>query len=114
MSQCPCGSNKPFKNCCIPFLDRKKYAKTPEQLMRSRFTAFALGGYGQYLYASWHPSMIMNDKAVNLNHKSTDRNRLESLTKSQKGHQGWVEFNAWWRCQVGKHTSTDISPICTT
>ncbi|HSG62441.1 MAG TPA: SEC-C metal-binding domain-containing protein, partial [Pseudomonadales bacterium] len=46
---CPCGSNKPFAKCCDRFLSGAQHAKTPEQLMRSRFSAFFLGGYGQYL-----------------------------------------------------------------
>ena len=38
---CPCTSKKTFDQCCQPFLLGKKLPGTPEQLMRSRFTAYA-------------------------------------------------------------------------
>lgn len=40
---CPCGSNKPFSFCCEPAIEGHKPARTAEALMRSRYTAFALG-----------------------------------------------------------------------
>ncbi|PIE25284.1 MAG: zinc chelation protein SecC [Neptuniibacter caesariensis] len=40
---CPCGSNKPFDYCCKPLVEGQKGAQTAEALMRSRYTAFALG-----------------------------------------------------------------------
>ena len=56
MSQtCICCSGKKFEQCCDLFLNQKQQARTPEQLMRSRYAAFALGGYGQYLLATWLP-----------------------------------------------------------
>ncbi len=42
-TRCPCGSGKPFAFCCEPALSGRKPAKTAEALMRSRYTAFALG-----------------------------------------------------------------------
>ena len=41
--RCPCGSGKPFAFCCEPYIEGHKLAPTAEQLMRSRYTAFALG-----------------------------------------------------------------------
>ena len=40
-SLCFCGSSKFFKSCCGPFLVGKKSPLTAEQLMRSRYSAFA-------------------------------------------------------------------------
>ena len=37
---CPCGSLKPFSECCGPALAGTKIPATPEALMRSRYTAF--------------------------------------------------------------------------
>lgn len=37
---CPCTSNKAFEDCCEPFLLGKAKAETPEQVMRSRYTAY--------------------------------------------------------------------------
>lgn len=48
MKSCPCHSGKPYKSCCKPLHDGTAIAETPEALMRSRFSAFALG-LGEYL-----------------------------------------------------------------
>ncbi|MEO6116243.1 MAG: YchJ family metal-binding protein [Pseudolysinimonas sp.] len=51
---CPCGSGADYSGCCEP-LHLGRPANTAEALMRSRYTAFALG-WEAYLLASWHPS----------------------------------------------------------
>lgn len=43
MEACPCGSQRPLSLCCQPFLEELAIADTAEQLMRSRYTAYALG-----------------------------------------------------------------------
>jgi SEC-C motif-containing protein len=57
--RCPCGSGQAFAACCGP-LHRGRgsgrvTAATAERLMRSRFSAFAVGD-ATYLLASWHPT----------------------------------------------------------
>ena len=42
MSACPCGSGRDLNDCCAP-LHYGRPAPTAEALMRSRYTAFALG-----------------------------------------------------------------------
>lgn len=39
---CPCGSGEPLAVCCGPFHDGSALPETAEQLMRSRYSAFAL------------------------------------------------------------------------
>jgi SEC-C motif-containing protein len=39
---CPCGSGKKLEECCLPIIEQKTLAKTAEELMRSRYTAFTL------------------------------------------------------------------------
>ncbi|MFC0673598.1 YchJ family protein [Brachybacterium hainanense] len=53
--RCPCGSGDPLADCCAPILDRRRQAGTAQQLMRSRYTAFALRDLA-HLLVSWHPS----------------------------------------------------------
>lgn len=58
--RCPCSSGEVYGACCGRFLGEFAASGTltapaPEQLMRSRFTAFATGD-AAYLLASWHPS----------------------------------------------------------
>jgi SEC-C motif-containing protein len=45
---CPCRSGLRYAACCGPLHAGERRAETPEQLMRSRFAAFALGR-GEYL-----------------------------------------------------------------
>lgn len=70
--------------------------------MRSRFTAYALGGHGEYLIKTWFPAMAQNLSALELNEKTLDWSRLEVLSKSQKGDEGEVEFNAFYKDDQGK------------
>jgi SEC-C motif-containing protein len=49
---CPCGSNEQFKNCCLAVVKGHKKAKSPEQLMRSRFSAYVLND-AQYIFDSY-------------------------------------------------------------
>ena len=94
---CVCGSDKLYKQCCGRFLDNGELAKTPEQLMRSRYSAYALGGYGDYLLQTWFPPTAGNLTAEALSQRSQQWLRLEMLARAQQGDKGWVEFNAWYR-----------------
>jgi SEC-C motif-containing protein len=51
---CPCGSETPAKNCCIPLFRGERKAQTATELMRSRYAAFALGEI-DYIVSSHHP-----------------------------------------------------------
>lgn len=58
---CPCGRSDarrqvlPFEACCGRFIDHDSPAPDAESLMRSRYSAFALGRV-EYLLTSWHAS----------------------------------------------------------
>ncbi|MCB0394622.1 MAG: hypothetical protein KDD25_08680, partial [Bdellovibrionales bacterium] len=54
MSACPCGSSKDFEKCCQPIIKGAVQAKTAEELMRSRYTAFTLADVA-YLKHSFAP-----------------------------------------------------------
>jgi len=54
MQNCPCGSSLAYASCCQPLHQAAgKHANTPEQLMRSRFSAFYLGNV-DYLINTLH------------------------------------------------------------
>jgi SEC-C motif domain protein len=50
---CPCESGKHYQACCEPY-HQGQLAPNAEALMRSRYTAYALG-LETYLLATWHP-----------------------------------------------------------
>ena len=91
---CLCGSGKLRKRCCQPLLDGIAFAKTPVQLMRSRYSAYALGGYGDYLFNTWLPIKRAGLSVHELSLRTTHWSRLQVLSKAQKGNDGFVEFNA--------------------
>ena len=50
---CPCGSGRKAKGCCLPVLAGAP-ASTPEALLRSRYTAYAVGDVG-HIQRTTHP-----------------------------------------------------------
>lgn len=51
---CPCGLPLPYRECCGRYIDGDTPAPDAERLMRSRYSAYALGREA-YLLATWHP-----------------------------------------------------------
>lgn len=94
---CPCGSNKRLSDCCGPFHANKAYPRAAKQLMRSRYSAFALGGLGDYLLQTWHPDTSTADMGA----ADTDWVRLEIVDSLQQGDNATVEFKAFWRDAEG-------------
>ncbi|MET9295341.1 YchJ family metal-binding protein [Streptomyces sp. NPDC003077] len=52
-SPCPCGLPQSYGDCCGGFHQGRAEAPTAERLMRSRYSAFAVGD-AAYLLRSWH------------------------------------------------------------
>ncbi len=96
-TSCICGKSKPFAKCCGRFLSGETHAKTPEQLMRSRYAAYALGGHGAYLISTWFPASAAGLSASELSKKTVDWQSLDVILSSQQGDKGTVEFKAWFK-----------------
>lgn len=124
-ARCPCLSGETYGNCCGRFhsavsnsavsnsavfqntvfqngeaQNGDAYPPTAERLMRSRFSAFAVGD-ARYLLATWHPST----KPATLDLDAATRwSRLDILATSRGGlldTEGTVEFRAHYRPAVG-------------
>lgn len=52
---CPCGWGEPYAACCRRLHRQEVDAATAEALMRSRYSAFAVGDV-EHLRRTWHPS----------------------------------------------------------
>ncbi|WP_435870875.1 YchJ family protein [Micromonospora globbae] len=105
---CPCGSGGPYARCCGPLHRGEVDAATAEALMRSRFSAFAVGDAG-YLLRSWHersrPARITLDpdrRWTRLEILATDRGGLLDTV-------GAVEFRAHYRAAGRPGTLTERS-----
>lgn len=53
MSDCPCCSGREYNACCEPFISGAASAETAEQLLRSRYSAHAVGAV-DYIIATNH------------------------------------------------------------
>lgn len=51
---CPCNPSVAYAKCCQPLHEVHLPAASAEALMRSRYSAYALG-LPDYLMATWHP-----------------------------------------------------------
>ena len=60
---CRCDSGKPFARCCGPILSGREQARTPRQLMRSRYTAYTLNDEA-YLRATWDERTCPKERIV--------------------------------------------------
>ena len=54
IDECPCGSGAPFGTCCLALHRGESQAGTAEQLMRARYSAYAVGDL-DYVWQTWHP-----------------------------------------------------------
>lgn len=89
---CPCGLPQPYDSCCGRF-HRGAAAPTAALLMRSRYTAFAVGDEA-YLLQTWHPSTRPRRLRLDPDDRWT---RLEILASDGGGlldSAGTVEFRA--------------------
>lgn len=92
---CPCGSLKNQAECCDLLLKGEREAETPEELMRSRYTAFVVGNM-DYIIETTDPQtrMQFDMKANEEWSKNSKFLKLEVLSSSQDGNKGTVEFKA--------------------
>jgi SEC-C motif domain protein len=98
MVLCPCGTGKEYEACCEPVIQGKDKALTAEALMRSRYSAYALGEV-KYLIDSVHPRKrhSMEEKNIKAWSENSTWHGLEIVTTEKGGPddtEGMVEFIA--------------------
>ncbi|MCX7522574.1 YchJ family protein [Microbacterium sp. STN6] len=94
--RCPCLSGETYAACCGRFHRGEATAPTAERLMRSRYSAFAVGD-AAYVLATWHPRT--RPGALELDADQQWR-RLDVLRTEGGGmleQSGTVEFRAYFR-----------------
>ncbi|WP_179871928.1 YchJ family protein [Microcella indica] len=107
-TRCPCLSGLPYDECCGRLHREDSHAATAEQLMRSRFSAFAVGD-AEYLLATWHRST--RPPALELD-PELRWYRLDILGLSAGGpldREGRVEFEAFYRSPAGAGSQRENS-----
>lgn len=97
-SLCVCNTGKPYQLCCRPFHTKEFFPDTAEELMRSRYSAYALH-LKSYLLETWHSSTRPGDFEFE-NGLSWQRLIINGRKKGHKNHkEGWVSFTAFF--QIG-------------
>ncbi len=107
---CYCGSNIQKELCCLKFIDKTALPQTPQELMRSRYSAYVLGD-GKYLVDTTLPqNRYEDDVALISEHaKNTQWLKLEVIKSSQKQDVGFVEFKAYFRENSNLHVHHEKS-----
>jgi SEC-C motif domain protein len=120
---CPCRAGDDsypaplsYAECCEPWhvgFDHGKHAPTPEQLMRSRYSAYALAQPGyqrgpdllRYLQNTWHSSTVPIDLELSPSHWL----RLQVMDAQTAGNAGVVEFVAIYKVNGKAHRLHETS-----
>ena len=102
---CYCDSGRAFAVCCEPLLLGRQTAETAQELMRSRYSAYATVATG-YLLKTTHPSVRKNYSAQNIEDwaRSSAWQKLEILSRTRGGKEdarGEVEFKAFYKDPKG-------------
>jgi len=88
---CPCGAGASYDGCCGPLHRNERQAAGVEELMRSRYSAYAVGAL-DHLFRTWHPRTRPADVSPDEGLVWTG---LEVLDVSESE----VEFRAHWTWQ---------------
>ena len=108
-SHCPCGGGA-YGSCCGPLHRGGQLAETAEQLMRSRYSAFACGEI-DYLLATHPEPDVPAQQRRNSLEQSCRQTRWLGLTVlsvsegGQRDLEGTVQFEARYRGGLLKETS---------
>ncbi len=111
---CPCQNNQAesanqYKDCCEQIHKGLSIAAVPETLMRSRYSAFALG-LGQYIFDTHHPDYRNGTvEDYQQSAESTEWCRLEVLESEFTSDKGKVNFKAYFIDKDKLHCLHEIS-----
>jgi SEC-C motif-containing protein len=110
MEYCPCGTGNTYLSCCGRFISGKQSASTPEELMRSRYTAYSQVNTDYIAQTMKAPAanLFSADKMREAS-KTTLWAGLEVLKSSQQKNAGVVEFIAYYYQDDVKNKLHEIS-----
>jgi SEC-C motif-containing protein len=95
---CPCGTGRSYLACCGHWHEQcergesGESAHTPQELMRSRYSAYVLGKI-DYLLTTWHPSTAPGDLEL----QPIQWMGLEVRNEETAGDVAMVEFVARYK-----------------
>lgn len=108
MTRCPCLSGLTYEACCGRLHAGTATAQTAEQLMRSRYSAFAVGD-ADYLSATWHASTRPAPLTLDADRRWYRLDILRTEGGGPFDTEGVVEFRAYHRSAEGKGSQHEVS-----
>lgn len=107
-TSCPCNSGYPLQACCAPYIAALAPAPTPLALMRSRYTAYALGKL-DYLRLTWHPDTRPATLAADPQRRWIGLSILGTRGGGAADDSGTVEFVARFKVGGRAHRMRECS-----
>jgi SEC-C motif-containing protein len=90
---CPCGREAGYAACCGPLHLGELQARSAEELMRSRYSAYAYGD-ADYLFRTWHPRTRPAEVTVDPRITWTGLELMDTVAGGPDDDRGEVEFRA--------------------
>lgn len=110
MAKCPCASGKQYINCCERFITGKELPGTPEELMRSRYTAYTQANIDYIQKTMRAPANKNYDPIASKKWaKNVTWVGLKVLKSSMQADHGYVEFMAEYIEGQQKHIIHELS-----
>src|ERR1700742_1317013 len=97
---CPCASGDSYRACCGPFHHGELQARSAEELMRSRYSAYAYADAG-YLFRTWHPRTRPADVTIDKSITWTGLEVIDIVAGGPDDNRGEVEFRALFESAAG-------------
>lgn len=104
---CPCGSGALYRACCQPYHDGLP-VPTAEALMRSRYSAFALG-LEPYLRASWADGHCPEENLIDPLLKWQSLRIVQCEAGGEQDEHGTVSFVARYKVNGRAHHFEECS-----
>ncbi|WP_179665738.1 YchJ family protein [Nocardioides panaciterrulae] len=98
--RCPCGSAATYDGCCGRLHRGAAVAGTAEELMRSRYSAYAVGHLG-HVFRTWHPRTRPEDLTPDPALTWTGLEVLATTGGGPDDETGTVEFAASYETPAG-------------
>ncbi|MDP3891540.1 YchJ family protein [Nocardioides sp.] len=90
---CPCGGVPPYAACCGRLHRQESRAETAEELMRSRYAAYAVGET-DHVFRTWHPRTRPPEVTPHAELTWTGLEILDTVAGGPDDEEGVVEFRA--------------------
>ncbi|MGE2717781.1 YchJ family protein [Mycolicibacterium litorale] len=100
---CPCGTGESYGRCCKPLHEGQRQAETAQELMRSRYSAYAVGDL-DYVWRTWHPRTRPSSLTPDTETQWVGLEVVDTVAGGRDDDTGEVEFLAHYR--AGRRSGT--------